>query len=180
MLSYGGTEISQLKVNWNGGCCFAIWLAAWLPCSLSELPGRLPAAPWQLLCLSFACLSPVFRLCFAIGTLTPVFRYRSPHPGLPSRCLPMSAGFCRQNPDSTGRTGQNPDSARILLAEPGRIRILPAEPGRIRILPGFRRQNPVHICSAGFYRHKSRFCRRRTLFSHVCRILPGFCRHKLS
>ena len=154
MLSYGGTEIpQQLKVNWNGGCCFAIWLAAWLPCSLSELPGRLPAAPWQLLCLSFACLSPVFRLCFAIGTLTPVFRYRSPHPPLPSRCLPMSAGFCRQNPDSAGR---------------------------IRILPGFRRENPVHICSAGFYRHKSRFCRRRTLFSHVCRILPGFCRHKLS
>ena len=161
MLSYGGTEIpQQLKVNWNGGCCFAIWLAAWLPCSLSELPGRLPAAPWQLLCLSFACLSPVFRLCFAIGTLTPVFRYRSPHPPLPSRCLPMSAGFCQ-------------DSA-------GRIRILPAEPGRIRILPGFRREKSGSYFSAGFYRHKSRFCRRRTLFSHVCRILPGFCRHKLS
>ena len=137
MLSYGGTEIpQQLKVNWNGGCCFAIWLAAWLPCSLSELPGRLPAAPWQLLCLSFACLSPVFRLCFAIGTLTPVFRYRSPHPPLPNRCLPMSAGFCRQNPDSAGRivaqkwlrsgselaqtvsagrNGQNPDSAGRIL-----------------------------------------------------------------
>ena len=133
MLSYGGTEIpQQLKVNWNGGCCFAIWLAAWLPCSLSELPGRLPAAPWQLLCLSFACLSPVFRLCFAIGTLTPVFRYRSPHPPLPSRCLPMSAGFCRQNPDS----------ARILPAESGFCRQNRAESGFCRDSAG---RNPVHI-----------------------------------
>ena len=118
------TTESQLEW-WMLLCYLAGCLAAML---LSELPGRLPAAPWQLLCLSFACLSPVFRLCFAIGTLTPVFRYRSPHPPLPSRCLPMSAGFCRQNRaesgfcrDSAGRnpvhifppdsTGINPDSA---------------------------------------------------------------------
>ena len=133
MLSYGGREIpQQLKVNWNGGCCFAIWLAAWLPCSLSELPGRLPAAPWQLLCLSFACLSPVFRLCFAIGTLTPVFRYRSPHLPLPNRFRPMSAGFCRQNLDSARFCRQNPGFCPFLPAESGFCRQNPAESGRIR------------------------------------------------
>ena len=120
MLSYGGTEIpQQLKVNWNGGCCFAIWLAAWLPWSLSELPGRLPAT-------SLATSLPSLPVA-PLSEPTP-----SPAKWVSANVCRILPGFCRQKVAQKWlRSGS--ELALTLSA------------GGIWILPGFRRQNLVHL-----------------------------------